>query len=50
VILNCTKIDALNPFIPQCSVFALKFILENNPTNQAFVRGLSKEADLPLEI
>jgi len=42
VVLNCTKVDGRNPFIPQCSIVTLKFLLEGNPTNQAYVEQLQK--------
>ncbi|KIW14519.1 hypothetical protein PV08_07303 [Exophiala spinifera] len=39
-ILSCTQYDACNPYIKEHAVMCLKFLLENNPENQALVSSL----------
>jgi len=42
-LLDCTKIDARNPFILQWSIFAIRNALEDNHPNQQFIAQMNKQ-------
>ncbi|KIW99203.1 uncharacterized protein Z519_00866 [Cladophialophora bantiana CBS 173.52] len=46
-ILSCTTYDACNPYIKEHAVMCLKFLLENNPENQALVSSLEAREIVP---
>ncbi|KAI9357961.1 spinocerebellar ataxia type 10 protein domain-containing protein [Zopfochytrium polystomum] len=46
-VLNNCNIDDTNPFIKEWSIFAIRNLCENNPTNQALVAGLQPQAVAP---
>ncbi|EXJ53939.1 hypothetical protein A1O7_09276 [Cladophialophora yegresii CBS 114405] len=46
-ILSCTSYDACNPYIKEHAVMCLKFLLENNPENQALVSSLEAREVVP---
>jgi len=43
LVLDCSQIDARNPFITQWVVLAIRGLTENHPRNQAVLAGLRKE-------
>ena len=46
LILDCCNIDAKNPYIMQWSIFAIRNIVENNPSNQELLSQLSRNGIL----
>ncbi|KIX98440.1 uncharacterized protein Z520_05741 [Fonsecaea multimorphosa CBS 102226] len=46
-ILSCTTYDACNPYIKEHALMCLKFLLENNPENQALVSSLEAREIVP---
>ncbi|XP_059484516.1 ataxin-10 [Neocloeon triangulifer] len=49
LLLNCSRLDACNPFITQWVILAIRNICEGNPENQALISSLSKEGDQILQ-
>lgn len=47
VILNLTKFDVDFPYLSEHSVLLLKFLLENNPQNQAVIQNLQQPSSSP---
>ncbi|XP_055585846.1 ataxin-10 [Uranotaenia lowii] len=46
-ILDCTNLDARNPFIQEWSILAIRNLCEENPENQQFIASLTKIGDAP---
>lgn len=48
LLLDCTRIDANNPFIMQQAIFAIRNALKNNLENQAFVQEIRQQGEVPI--
>ncbi|XP_065332799.1 ataxin-10 [Cloeon dipterum] len=49
LLLNCSRLDACNPFITQWVVLAIRNICEGNAENQALIASLAQEGDQILQ-
>ncbi|KAF2760283.1 hypothetical protein EJ05DRAFT_508837 [Pseudovirgaria hyperparasitica] len=49
-ILNCCAHDEHNPYIREHAIMCLRFLLENNPENQAIVKELEPKVVVPSEV
>lgn len=42
-LLNCTRIDMNNPFLPEYAIFAIRNAMKNNEQNQQFIANLQQQ-------